>query len=264
MYGRYQLIKKFLRYYLQAENGTGHGVHSPFVFDFIKNVLNDKVEYENYAKIEARRKLMLQNNSTITVEDLGAGSAVSTTSARKIKEIAAHSLKPKKYAQLLYRMVKYYQPREVIELGTSLGITTAYLASASDAEVHTLEGARAVAAIANENFAALGLDNITRHMGNFADTFPRLLPSLKHPAFIFIDGNHRKVPTLHYFNHLLGFAEESTIIVFDDIHWSKEMEEAWEIIKLDPAVTLSIDLFFIGIVFFRKDFKVKQHFSVRF
>jgi len=264
MYGRYQLISKYLHYYINAANGQGHGVHSPFVFDFIKKVLTDTTDYDDYKKIESRRKVLLQNKSFITVEDLGAGSSVSKTSDRQISKIAAWSLKPKKYAQLLYRMVKFYQPRQVIELGTSLGITTSYLAAASPADVYTLEGASAIASLAKETFGSLDLKNISIHTGNFDDTFPLLLPQLRHPAFFFIDGNHRKVPTLHYFRELVKYSDESTIVIFDDIHWSKEMEDAWELIKKDTAVTLSIDLFFIGIVFFRKEFKVKQHFSVRF
>ena len=264
MYGRYQLIKKFFRYYLHASDKKGHGVHSPFVFDFIKHVLNDKTEYDIYPKIETRRDALLQDKSFITVEDLGAGPVVNQNLSRQVSKIAAWSLKPKKFAQLLYRMVKYYRPSQVIELGTSLGITTSYLASASEAPVHTLEGAPAIASIARQTFSSLGFKNIIQHTGNFDQTFPPLLPDLVHPAFVFIDGNHRKEPTLNYFKLLLQYADESTILVFDDIHWSEEMEQAWDIIKSDPAVTLSIDLFFIGIVFFRSEFKVKQHFSVRF
>jgi predicted O-methyltransferase YrrM len=264
MYSRYQLIRKYLHYYIHASNGKGHGVHSPFVFDFIKNVLNDKTSYADYKRIESIRESLLHNKTTIQVEDLGAGSVVNKTDERQICRIAASSLKPRKYAQLLYRMVKYYQPMQVIELGTSLGVTTAYLASAAGSDVHSLEGAAAIAQVAKQNFAALGLTNINLHIGNFDTTFPTLLRSFKNPALVFIDGNHRKLPTLDYFRQLLATADETAILVFDDIHWSADMEEAWELIKSERNVTLSIDLFFIGIVFFRRDFKVKQHFSVRF
>ena len=264
MYGRYQLVKKYFKYYLNASNGKGHGVHSPFVFDFIKHVLTDNVSYDVYTKIENRRRELLQDKSFITVEDLGAGPVVSQPTSRQVKKIAAWSLKPKKYAQLLYRMVNYYRPSQVIELGTSLGITTSYLASNAGVTVHTLEGSQAIASIAEKTFTSLGIKNIKQHIGNFDDIFPPMLPNALHPLFVFIDGNHRKAPTLQYFETVRMHAKESTIIVFDDIHWSEEMEEAWEVIKNDPSVTLSIDLFFIGVVFFRSDFKVKQHFSIRF
>lgn len=264
MYSRIQLAKKYLNYYFHAANGKGHGVHSPFVFDFIKNVLNDKTEYADYNKIEKKRKELLKDTTNIDVEDFGAGSGIIKTRKRQVNKIAASSLKPKKYAQLLYRMVKYYQPQDIVELGTSFGVTTAYMAAGTNATVYTLEGATAIAAIASRFFSELGIKNIELVRGPFDKTLSGLFPRVTHPGLAFIDGNHRKVPTLEYFYQLINKSTLSTILVFDDIHWSREMEEAWEEIKADPAVTLTIDLFFIGIVLLRKDFKVKQHFLIRF
>ncbi len=265
MYNKFQLAKKYIHYYLTASNGKGHGVHSPFVFDFIKNVLRDKKEYDCYNKIETIRKELLSNNQTIEVQDFGAGSAMIKTNKRIVKDIAASSSKPKKYAQLLFRMVQYYKPQIIPELGTSFGISTSYLASGNAAAtIYTCEGAAAIAAIAKNNFETLSLKNIHLTEGDFAKTLPGLLTQLKQIDFAFVDGNHRKKPTIEYFNQLLQYSTSSTIFVFDDIHWSKEMEEAWAVINRHPAVTLSIDLFFIGIVFFNKDFKVPQQFSIRF
>ena len=251
MNSRFQLAKKYLHYYLSASNGKGHGIHSPFVFDFVKNVLNDKQSYPAYQSIESLRKKMLADSTVIEVEDFGAGSAVIKTNKRVVSAIAASSLKPKKYAQLLYRMVKYYQPTTIVELGTSFGITTAYLASANAAsKVFTCEGAASIASIAKQNFEALQLNNVQLTEGDFANTLSPLLSSLNTINFAFADGNHRKEPTLYYFNQLLNHATTTTILIFDDIHWSAEMEEAWAVIKQHPAVTLTIDLFFIGIVFY--------------
>ncbi|MEJ7627202.1 MAG: class I SAM-dependent methyltransferase [Ferruginibacter sp.] len=264
MYSRFKLARKYLNYYLSASNGKGHGVHSPFVFDFIKNVLTDKSEYPAYKEIEAVRKKLLHNKTFIQVEDFGAGSSVIKTNKRQISKIAATSVKPKKYAQLLYRLIKYYKPESCIELGTSLGITGAYLASATDKKLYTLEGSVAIAGIARETFDSLKLNNAELINGAFEATLPALLMKVKPVAFVFIDGNHRKLPTLHYFHELIRHSTPATILVFDDIHWSHEMEEAWMEIKEDPAVTLTIDLFFLGIVLLRKDFKVKQHFKIRF
>ena len=246
-------------------------MHSPFVFDFIKNVLKDKKKYDCYNKIETIRKELLSNNQIIEVEDFGAGSAIIKTNKRIVKDIAASSLKPKKYAQLLFRMVQYYKPsagsggQTILELGTSFGITTSYLASGNTAAaIYTCEGAAAIAAIAKNNFETLSLKNIHLTEGDFTQTLPGLLSQLKQIDFAFVDGNHRKEPTIEYFDKLLEYSTSSTILVFDDIHWSKEMEEAWALIRQHPAVTLSIDLFFIGIVFFNQDFKVARQFSIRF
>lgn len=265
MYSRFHLAKKYLTYYLTASNGKGHGIHSPFVFDFITNVLNDKKKYKCYGAIEQRRKLLLNDAAVIEVEDFGAGSAVIKTNSRIVKNIAASSLKPKKFSQLLFRIVNYYKPKTILELGTSFGITSAYLASGnSDAKLYTCEGAKNIAAIAMQTFTDLNLTNINLIEGDFAKTFPHLLSQLQHIDLAFVDGNHRKAPTLDYFNQLLGVSHQSTILIFDDIHWSREMEEAWTQIQQHPAVTLTIDLFFIGIVCVNTAIKVKQHFTVRF
>lgn len=265
MYTRLQLAKKYFDYYLKASNGKGHGVHSPFVFDFINNVLNDKKKYDCYDQIEKLRNDLIYDHRIIEVEDFGAGSLAVPYKQKKISDIARAFLKPKKFAQLLFRMVQYYNPQTVVELGTSLGITSAYMASAnSSSVVYTLEGSENTAAVAQQNFDRLGLNNIQLIQGNFDDTLPGLLSKPGKVDLAFTDGNHRKEPTLNYFNQFLQRSTEDSILIFDDIHWSEGMEEAWKVIREHPSVTLTIDLFFIGLVFFKKDFKAKQHFSIRF
>jgi predicted O-methyltransferase YrrM len=266
MYSAFQLGLKYLNYYFTAANGKGHGIHSPFVFDLVVKVLNDKTSYSAYKEVEQQRSLLLGNETIITVEDFGAGSTKGLTKQRTVQQTASTSLKPKKYAQLLYRLVNYFQPEQVLELGTSLGITTAYLAKANaSARVTSMEGSTAIAEIAMRQFDALQLNNIKIVTGNFDETLQPVIEKTEQPFnFVFIDGNHRKEPTLRYFEQLLAKTNTDTIFVFDDIHWSKEMEEAWELIKQHPSVTLTIDLFFIGLVFLRKEQKEKEHFVVRF
>jgi len=152
-----------------------------------------------------------------------------------------------------------------MELGTSLGITTGYLALGNmEANVITMEGSVAIAEKALDNFRDMNLKNVKLVQGNFDDTLSKVLAALERIDMAFVDGNHRKVPTLDYFRQLIRVMSPESVIVFDDIHWSREMEEAWEQIKQDSRVTLSIDLFFIGLVFFNPSFKVKQHFTIRF
>ena len=265
MYSRFRLLKKYLHYYLTASNGKGHGIHSPFVFDLIINVLQDKKKYECYDLIEAGRQRLLKRSAEIEVEDLGAGSGSIKTSKRVVADMARSSLKPAKYAQLMYRMVKHYQPKIIVELGTSFGITTSYLASGNaEAKIYTIEGAASIADIARETFRKLELKNIELTEGDFGHVLPSVLTRTGKIDLAFIDGNHKKIPTLEYFHQLVNLSTPSTIIIFDDIHWSMEMEEAWTAIQQDPAITLSIDLFFIGIVFFNPDINHKQHFTIRF
>jgi predicted O-methyltransferase YrrM len=265
MYSHFQLAKKYLHYYLTASSGKGHGIHSPFVFNFVKNVLNDKKQVQQSAEIEKLRSCLLHNNTSIQVEDFGAGSGVIRTSNRIVKRIAASSLKPKKYAALLARIAKYFKCNTIIELGTSFGISAAYLAVSNPlSTIYSLEGSENISNIARHNFTVLGLQNIHLIKGDFENTLPDLFSKINKIDLAFIDGNHRKEPTIYYFDLLLKKVNDHSILIFDDIHWSTEMEEAWEQIKEHPSVTLTIDLFFLGLVFFNKDFKVKQHFIIRY
>ncbi len=162
-------------------------------------------------------------------------------------------------------MIQYYQPKTILELGTSFGITTSYLASGNAAaKIYTCEGAKEIASIAKQNFQTLNIKNIDVIEGDFAKTLPTLFSQIQQVDFAFVDGNHRKAPTVEYFKELLNHSTSSTLMVFDDIHWSKEMEEAWAEIQQHPCVTLTVDLFFIGIVCINTDIKVKQHFAVSY
>ena len=208
---------------------------------------------------------LLANSTIIEVEDFGAGSAVIPFKNRKIKDIAGSSLKKKKYAQLLFRIAKYYQAKNMVELGTSFGITSCYLACAtSDSSLITFEGSHNIAKFALENFKKAGLKNVELMEGNFEKTLSFGIEGIENVDLLFIDGNHRKKATLQYFDLFLKKSDSESIFIFDDIHWSKEMEEAWETIQQHDSVTMTIDLFFIGLVFFKTDFKVKQHFTIRF
>jgi len=265
MYSKWQLAVKFLRYFLNSSNGKGHGIHSPFIYQFISKVLNDSKDYPGYERVEWLRQQLLQDNSVLSIQDHGAGSSGKTEDQRIVASIARHAAKPKKYGQLLFRMVRQYQPATILELGTSLGITTSYLSIASPASaIITIEGSATVAGRARLNFEKLGLKNIEVIEGNFDDMLPEMLHHLPAVDLVFIDGNHRQEPTEHYFSQLLSKINNDSIIIFDDIHWSRGMEQAWKNIIRNPVVRCSIDLFFMGIVFFREEFREKQDFRIRF
>lgn len=266
MYNRFTLAAKYINYYLRASNGKGHGVHSPFVFEFITTVLNGPAPVGAFNKVEALRKKLKQDNSMLEILDLGAGSALNASRQRSVADLARHAAKPAKYGQLLYRLVRHYQPATILEMGTSLGISTAYLAMANTkAKLITLEGAPEVARQAIRNFESLGIGNqVQLREGEFTTSLPAALQELTPLEFAFVDGNHREAPTLAYFHTLLPVMAPVSIIVFDDIHWSKGMEAAWEQIRRSEQVLLSVDLFFVGLLFFSPAFKVKQHFSIRY
>ena len=265
MYSAPQLAVKYARYYLTAANGKGHGIHSPFVYNFIRDVLNDKKKYPAYDLVEGRREMMLHDKRVLEIEDFGAGSVTGNKRQRTVQSIARNALKKPKLARLLFRIVQYYQPAIMIELGTSLGITAAYLALGNPAgKLVTCEGARSVGTVAEENFTTLKIPNISLETGNFDDTLPLVFSKHGNIDFAFVDGNHRAAPTMRYFEQLLQSSNRPAILIFDDIHWSAEMESAWQQIKTHPASMLTIDLFFLGLVFLNDNFKVKQDFVIRF
>jgi predicted O-methyltransferase YrrM len=264
MYPPLTLSVKYLEYLFGSSHSKGHGIHSPFVFDFIRKVLNDKTDYAEYAKVERLRKKLLADNSPVPIEDYGAGSGTGPGS-KSVAQIAKHAAKSHKYGKLLFRIARYYKPHYVIELGTSLGISSAYLGLADKTSVIvTGEGNYAIASLAKNNFESLGLTNVRIITGNFDNTLPEMVSAIPHVDLAFIDANHRKKPTLTYFNELLRKVTDTSVVIFDDIHWSAGMEAAWNEIKRHPSVMLTVDLFFLGIIFFRPEFKVKQHFRIRF
>lgn len=258
-----KFILKYVYYLLRSK--TPHGVHSPFVYKLFSEAIRTSDEkFYAFDKIEYLRSLLLKNKNEINITDLGAGSKINKSRQRKISDIAKSSAKSPKYGQMLFRIVNFLKPKNIIELGSSLGISTAYLASPiKTTQVFSLEGCSETAQIAAKNFKKLDLPNIKLILGNFDNTLPILLNSFESVDFVFIDGNHTKEATLRYFNQCLNKINEDTLLIFDDIHWSKEMEEAWKIIYTNEQVCVSIDLFFVGFVFFRKG-QIKEHFILRF
>jgi predicted O-methyltransferase YrrM len=265
LYNVFTISLKYLRYLLRASNGRGHGIHSPFVFEFVTKVLNDRTMHPAFDRIEGYRKELLSDRTVLLVEDFGAGSAFGNQNERKVCDIARRAAKPPKLGRLLFRVASNYRCRNVLELGSSLGISTAYLASPDCVEkLITLEGAAAVADRARRGFASLGLGKVQLLEGNFDERLHDALAKIPSTDLVFIDGNHREEPTLRYFRQCLAKATDESIFILDDIHWSSEMESAWEQIKSHPDVRCTIDLFFVGIVFFRKSFREKQHFVIRY
>lgn len=257
-----RLVFSYLIHYLKS--ARLHGIHSPFVYQLYNQVIRHTGFYNAFPEIEKLRRSLRSCPDTISVTNLGAGSRVKNNSTKTIRHIARTAATPPRLAQLLFRLVNFQQPTTILEIGTSLGLTTAYLAAAKkQAQVFTLEGCPATAQVALQNFKQLRLKNIKVITGNFDETLPALLSRLSALDFVLFDGNHRYEPTLRYFEWCRAKAHESSVFVFDDINWSKEMQLAWRHICAHPEVTLSVDLFYLGLVFFRKN-QPKQHFTIYF
>lgn len=254
----YQIIQ-YIKFLLKSTNQ--HGVHSPFVYNLITKCFYDKTPYEAYTDIVNYKQALLKNTSTIKVTDLGAGSQVMKQSERRVSTMAKNAGSTIKKAKLLYRLTAYFEPKTVLELGTSLGIAThAMSLGKPDSEITTIEGCKNISEFSKKNFEKHQLKNTISINGNFQDEIIKL----KSISFdlIFFDGNHQKEATLNYFEALLDTVNSNSVWIFDDIYWSKGMAEAWEAIKKHPKVTVTIDTFFWGFVFFRKE-QVKEHFTIR-
>lgn len=224
--------------------------------DIIQQVFYNHGMYYAYDKAEEWRKLLLNSPQNIEVEDYGAGSHKNNSKQKSVKNIAKHATQRTNYSRLLFRLINHFKPKNVLELGTSLGVSTMYMAFAdSRIKIHTIEGCQAIQQIAKSGFDKYHLKNINAHLGKFDELLPELLPKIQPLEMVYIDGNHAKEPTIDYFNLCLKYAGEKCIFVFDDIRWSKQMYEAWLEISINDNISVAIDTFFVGIVFVNNNLK---------
>jgi len=247
-------ISTYLTYWLDAVDE--HSLHSPFFYDLYTKVIS--MPYTAHAIAEARRKSLLENNTSISVRDFGVGSMTLKSNERRLRDIARTSLTPAALSALYARLIAYSKSTTVLELGTSLGINTLYLALGGT-RVTTFEGSPEIAAQARANFEAAGTSNITLIQGNIDQTLPSWLAhSSDKVDFAFIDANHRYEPTMRYFQWLLPRIHAGSVLIFDDIHYSKEMQRAWEELRQHTLVYASADLYRCGLLFFDPSLN-KQH-----
>lgn len=261
---RHQL-SQYIKYCLKARYFRGHGVHSPFVYNFVRDVLcmadNKPTEYKSWRKTSRNfRRSYKHIDKNISIDnDLGARQVTTTTTSHLIHHVAIRE----KYGLLLTRIVNHYKPENIIELGTSIGISSFYLSMGSNNKtpIMTFEGSASLCEIAQRQFIKNGIKNIEIVQGNIDETLPARLSTQEKLGLVFFDANHTKEATLNYYKWCKEKASIGTIFIFDDIYWSKGMTEAWNIIKDDPDVSTSIDLYQLGIVFFRKGCP-KEHYRV--
>ena len=260
----FHLAKKYLNYQLFSWHKYGHGIHSPFVYSLIREVFQNKTQFSEYQKVSLVRKTYLKSDDVIEIVDFGAGSTIFKDNKRNVSQLTEVSAMTDKYGRLLFRLVNHFKPAIVVELGSCIGIGTSWQAMGNtNSQMFTIEGDPSSYSIAKKTISKLGLKNVTLIQGTFEDELPGLLERLKTVDFVFIDGNHRERPTVNYFSLLKPTLHKGSVVIFDDIHLSEEMERAWETIKADKTVVLTIDIFRFGIVFFNEGVE-KQDFVVRF
>ncbi len=253
----------FARYLIKS--GSLHSIHSPFVYSLIEEVLNPGADTSRFQEVSDLRKSMLRKKYLIEITDYGGGKNMSDYTLRfeSMSSIVKRSAINEKFGKILFRVVNHFKPLTILELGTSVGFSSMYMALANpSAQIFTIEGCPKKAEQALSNFNTLQISNIEQHIGRFDIILPELLGKVGKLDLAFIDGNHTYKATLRYFDALMKIAHNDTILIFDDIHWSKGMEDAWSKITVHPQVSVSIDLFRIGIVFLKQELS-KQKFVIR-
>lgn len=260
----WHLAKRTLSYSLKSNHFKGFGIQSPFIFGLVSHLFREKQVYYDFERIEAWRQAQLRSKQVVKKTDLGAGSKVTRQQNTTVGRLVKDGALPKKYGELLYRLAVRFEARNVLELGTSTGISTLYLALPyKKGKTISLEGCPESARVARAAFAHFRAGHIQVLEGSFGSQLPRALELMPRPDLVFFDGDHREEATLSYFEQCLPYVHNNTLFVFDDIHWSPGMERAWEKICAHPKITVSLDLLRLGLVFFRRENK-KEHFTVRF
>ncbi len=253
-----------LRYFIYSRHRKGHGIHSPFVFDFINSVLLKRIPGDKMEVIKHIRKKMDGSKMTVSVNDLGAGSTYMSTPYRRLSDISRRSSVHNKYGRVLYNLASLYNGRNILEMGTSVGISTLFMSMGAPAsKIISIEGCAKLAEIARNNFSVAEASDIEVMRGEFDEQLTIIRKRDFSPSMVYIDGNHRKEAVLKYFASLKELIAQDSVIIFDDINYSNEMNEAWNEIKSDLQVSLSIDVFQMGLVFFIEGM-AKQDFVIRY
>ncbi|WP_368074174.1 O-methyltransferase [Polaribacter sp. L3A8] len=254
------MITEYLKFLAKSSNQ--HGVHSPFVYDLITKCFYKKTDTAFIKLFSETKQQLLDNKTHIKVTDFGAGSKIFKNNDRQVSKIAKIAGLSNKKAKLLIRLIQYFKPKTVLEIGTSLGLgTSAIKIGNKESKITTLEGCPETSNVANQLFSTNNYKDISVITGDFKETLPLAIENQKLDC-IYFDGNHTKKDTLHYFETCLSTINNNSIWVFDDIYWSEEMKEAWTQIKNHSKVTVTVDVFYWGIVFFRKE-QEKEHFKIR-
>jgi predicted O-methyltransferase YrrM len=258
-----QLASRYISHHLTSMNE--HGAHSPFLYDLLTKCIYANQQHAGFAKIEALRNTLKSNYAEIKVTDLGAGSTYDGIPAsRTIASITKNFSKPPRLCKLLFRLTQYFKPGLMLELGTSMGISAMYQALGnSEGKIYTVEGCPATFEQAQLNIKSSGISNISCINNSFDKALPEFIAQQGYPNWAYIDGNHTYESTVNYFHHFADSDNDNMILVFDDINWSEGMQKAWAEICKNDRVTMTINLFYIGLVFFNKKLS-KQDFKIRF
>jgi predicted O-methyltransferase YrrM len=246
-------VFRYLKYRNVAMSRRGHGIHSPFLFDLVTRVFRNRKGKDSDNTIGPIRRKLRKDQRILRIEDLGAGGTSRGYRSARVCDVVRRSSVSPKYGRFLTNMAAQFGKDLIFELGTAAGISSMYMAmGAPGSRLVTIEGSEELTGLASANFTEAGFSNITVLKGSFDTNLGVLSDMGVTPGLIYIDGDHRKIPLLRYFDRLIKLSDAETVIIIDDINHSPEMGEAWEEITKDERVAMTVDIYRMGIVFLRK------------
>ena len=254
-------LKSYCSYFFKAVNR--HGIHSPFVYQLYCDTVKNKDYPLFYHAIEEQRLSLLLDRTEIETKDYGSGSALLPDSKRRVSKIAKHFLQNRRESQFIHKLVSHLKPVKILELGTSLGVTTLYVSSVANTSVTTIEGCPSTLNVATKQFDIAKRKNILSLCGNIDELLTPTLKSLGDIDFVIIDANHDYEPTMRYFNEIYPYLKNESCVLIDDIYQKPSMTKAWKEISNDERVHASLDFYRFGLIFPRKEQR-KQYFTLRF
>ena len=256
-------IIKYINYWLTSF--TEHDLHSPFLYNFYMESVKNEYMFGDFEALNVVRNKLRSDKGILQIVDFGAGSKKMNSNERSISRISKYGIASQKQAEFLYRLVNKFSPKIIVELGTSVGLTTLYLSQAnSKSTIYTIEGCPNLFKFSKALFNTQKVKNINSLNGNFDLEFPKILSKIETLDLLYVDGNHTYQSTINYFNMALAKKNPHSIFIFDDINWNEDMQKAWIEIYSNTEITLSLDFFYFGIVFFRKEQLNKEHFTLKF
>ncbi|MGQ1784192.1 MULTISPECIES: O-methyltransferase [unclassified Saccharicrinis] len=241
--------KAYLKYIFKKKHWREGDFISSVARDIAHFIIYNNYPFYRFEDINDIRNDVLQSKQKVEVRDFGAGSKKFRSNHRALRHLVKYNASPQKQGELIFRFASYFKPNNIIELGTSLGLGTMYLALPnSQTKVYTIEGCPKVSNIANRLLGCAGANNVIQHVGPFREELPKVLASVDQVGMVYFDGHHAYQPTLDYFHLCLPKATEASVFIFDDIYWSREMAKAWNEISAHPSVSLSFDFFRFGVL----------------
>lgn len=280
------ILIKYLKYRLAARGRRGRGIHSPLVYDLIRKVIVNEERWKVPGRVVEVHRALLKDRTRLAFEEFGAGSRVASTesggdsrddftgsdagsgitsvASRSIRSLTRRSSVNRRFGRFLFRLVRWFRPDELIELGTGIGVSTLYLSAAFDRQMESVEASPQKHAFSKVLFEQYGIKNVKTHCGTFMQCFEDVVPDPDARSMVFLDGDHRYGATMELVERLIDTRKNGEmLIVIDDIHWSEEMERAWNELRHDSRIPFTVDLFQVGLVFIRDEVS-KQHFTLTF